>query len=388
MSVQSSHVTASNYEIVKYQPDFKAQVVELQTYLWSRNLDLNTSYFEWKYERNPYITKPLIYLAMHNGKAVGMRGFLGVQWEVGVPAQRFTSLCAEDAVIAPEHRNRGVMYKLMTSAFEDLAAKRYNYVFSLSAGLATLHTSVAMGWHGAGWAHPMRWVSWRTRLQSGALRRMRRVPLMSRPIDSFASSRFSRSHRSLQDVGQDQIDRIRQNLPAIRVSDSPQCAAMAALVGRVGTLGRIRHVRDAEYFQWRFQNPLSRYRFLFWEEDRLEGYLVLQEYTSEAADHGVVNIVDWEASNATIQASLLQAAFAFAKGGRLVVWSASLPPKTITLLKRHGFRSDKTPRGLVPPAILVRTVRRDQLKDEWVLAGRPLLDLASWDLRMLYSMLG
>jgi len=388
MSVQTSHVLASNCKVIRYQPDFKAQIVALQTGLWGPNVDLNTSYFEWKYERNPYVTEPLIYLAVQDGKVIGMRGFFGVQWEVGVPAQRFTSLYADDAVVSPEHRNRGLMTKIMTSAFEDLGVKGYDYVFNLSAVPATLRLSISMGWRSAGWAHPMHWASWLTRVKSGGLRRMKKVPLMSRPLDYFASSRLLKSRRSLQDISQKQIDRIRQNAPAIHVSDTPHCAAMTALVGRLGAPGKIRHVRDAEYFEWRFQNPLNRYRFLFWEKDRLEGYLVLQEYTSEAADHGVVNIVDWEASNVTIQADLLQAAFAFAKGRRLVIWSASLPPETVALLKRHGFRSDKTPRGSFPPVILVRAVRRDQLNGEWMLAGRPLIDLASWDLRMLYSMIG
>jgi hypothetical protein len=78
-----------NCEFVRYQPDLKGQVVELQTHLWSPSLALNTAYFEWKYERNPYLVEPLIYLVMYHGKAIGMRGFFGVQWEGGVPAQRF-----------------------------------------------------------------------------------------------------------------------------------------------------------------------------------------------------------------------------------------------------------------------------------------------------------
>jgi hypothetical protein len=35
-------------------------------------------------------------------------------------------------------------------------------------------------------------------------------------------------------------------------------------------------VRDQRYLAWRFLNPRSLYRFLFWEASKLEGYLVLQ----------------------------------------------------------------------------------------------------------------
>jgi hypothetical protein len=161
---------------------------------------------------------------------------------------------------------------------------------------------------------------------------------------------------------------------------------MADLVARLGTDGRIRHVRDSEYFQWRFQNPLGRYRFLFCDEGReLEGYLVLQEYTSPMLRRDVVNIVDWEASDATVQARLLEAAITFGKGRRMIIWSATLPRPVIALLERYGFRSVHRPPEPADPAILVRSICRDTMAGKWELAGRNLQELASWDLRMLYS---
>ena len=78
-----------NYEIVRYDPDLKAEIIKLQTRLWGPDLILNASYFEWKYERNPYLRELLIYLAMDNDKPIGMRGFFGVQWQCGMPVQRF-----------------------------------------------------------------------------------------------------------------------------------------------------------------------------------------------------------------------------------------------------------------------------------------------------------
>jgi GNAT superfamily N-acetyltransferase len=387
--VGNAPMNPQNYEFVRYQPDLKGQVVELQTHLWSPSLALNTAYFEWKYERNPYLDEPLIYLAMYHGKSIGMRGFFGAQWEGGVPAQRFTSLYADDMVIAPEHRRRGLVSELMTSAFEDLDEQGYEYVFNLSAGEVTLHSSLSMGWRSAGWAHPMRRQSWRTALQSRFLGAMNRLPVVSRKLAGFGSQRSTRSHCSLDDVDLKCVSRVLRCIPPISVQDAPRCAAMAELVERIGSTGRIRHVRDSQYFQWRFQNPLSRYRFLFWEEDRLEGYLVLQEYTSEYSPD-VLNIVDWEASNAAILSGLLQAAVSvFAKARRLIIWSATLPPPTIALLQMNGFHSVRHPKAAPsPPAILVRPIHRGQLDGEWMLAGRRLLDLASWDLRMLYSMQG
>jgi GNAT superfamily N-acetyltransferase len=385
-----------NYEIVPYQPDLKRQVIELQTHLWSPDLSLNASYFEWKFERNPYVKKPLIYLAMSHGKAIGMRGFFGVQWECGATNQRFTNLYADDMVIAPEHRNRGLMAKIMTSAFNDLATSGYNYAFNLSAGSATLRSSLSMGWRSAGWVRPMHRRSWPTVLQRGVLRRIKKLSVFSDKLSSFASrqlarSRYALENNSLENTYLKQINRTIARTPSITVEYAPRCAAMAELVSRIGNAGRIRHVRDSEYFRWRFQNPLSRYRYIFWEQDRLEGYLVLQEYTSEYFNREVVNIVNWEASNATIQEGLLKAALAiFSKGRELVIWSATLPEPTIALLCKIGFRFLTPPTDVTcfPTAILVRPIAGFHLGGEWMLGDRLLLDLASWDLQMLYSMLG
>jgi len=37
------------------------------------------------------------------------------------------------------------------------------------------------------------------------------------------------------------------------------------------------------------------------------------------------------------------------------------------------------------PTVLVRPIRDEMLKGDWVLADSRLLDLANWDLRMIYS---
>jgi len=352
---------------------------------------LNASYFEWKYERNPYVKKPVLYLAMSNGKAIGMRGFFGVQWECGATSQRFTNLYADDMVVAPEHRNRGLMSRIMTSAFEELATSGYDYAFNLSAGPVTLKSSLSMGWRSAGWVRPMRRRSWPTVLQRGVIRRMEKLSVFSDKLSFFTSRQLARSRYSLESTYLKQINSTISQIPSITVEDAPRCAAMAELVRRIGSTGGIRHVRDSEYFQWRFQNPLSRYRYIFWEEERLEGYLVLQEYTSEYSNREVVNIVNWEASNVTIQEGLLKAVIAiFGKYRELVIWSATLPEPTIALLRKFGFRISTVPLDVtVPsPGILVHPIADFSLGTKWMLGDRLLLDLASWDLQMLYSMHG
>ena len=89
-----------NYEIVKYHPEFKRQVVELQRHLWGPDVALNAAYLEWKYERNPYLDGPHIYLALCGGLVVGMRGWFGCKWQIGYPSQTFPGLCGGDGLEA------------------------------------------------------------------------------------------------------------------------------------------------------------------------------------------------------------------------------------------------------------------------------------------------
>src|SRR4029453_7700976 len=131
-------VSASAPEVVRYEPRLRERVVELQRHLWRGDAALNRRYLAWKYERNPYVSEPLMYLAMAGDRAVGMRGMIGSCWEAGTGSERFVVPCAEDFVIAPEHRSRGLFPRIMRVAVDDLAARGHACAFSLSAGAVTL----------------------------------------------------------------------------------------------------------------------------------------------------------------------------------------------------------------------------------------------------------
>jgi hypothetical protein len=378
------------YEIVRYNPKFKKQVVDLQRNLWSPSLALNTAYFDWKYERNPYLSSPLIYLAVHDDNVVGMRGFFGIQWETGSPNQKIRSLYADDSVVAPEHRRGGVIHKIMEAAFKDLTKQEHQYVFNMSAGPVIFRHSLSMGWRNVGYMQPMHWRPWAVTFQRGLRRISRSIPLMFHRMDTIVSRQLENRRRSLAEFSHKEIKQLAKTSPLIAFEDSPRCQAMADLVEKIGSCGKIRHVRDKEYFEWRFQNPLSRYRFLFHNKTNLEGYLVLQEYTSDFTDKEVLNIVDWEGSNSLVKEELLQAALSYARNRVLYIWSATLPFETAAILKAKGFRISRQAQDLSPPipALLVRSVRDENLEGEWMFANCRLSNLSDWDLRMLYSMHG
>lgn len=377
----------SNYEITLYRPSAKYQVVELLTkFLWTADSTVNTSYLEWKYERNPYQQTPLIYLAFCEGNIVGMRGMFGLKWEFGNPPKELPGLYADDFVIAPEHRNRGLVTKIMRYAMTDVSSRGFTYAFNLSAGAVTRMASLAMDWRNAGSMRVHCRQSDRFRHVRGNLKKKGLFRRLGRLV----------SYRPWipKEIGFDNIVARQGRIPRktdshIVVERDPRPEEMEKLISGMEYDGRIRHVRDRHYLSWRFQNPHHRYLFLYWEGAELEGYMVLQEHISHRARPGI-NIVDWEATSPHVRAGLLQKAIALCSFTDLHIWTATLPEATTKILYDSGFRLMEETVGVTQKdrCLLVRPVRDSLLNTEWVLDGYRLLDMANWDIRMIYSMDG
>jgi len=78
--------------------------------------------------------------------------------------------------------------------------------------------------------------------------------------------------RSAFDALDNQAIRLKQRHFKLSIDDAPRSIEMADLIAQIPLDGRMCHVRDAEYLNWRYCNPRSAYRFLFWGERELQGY--------------------------------------------------------------------------------------------------------------------
>ena len=366
------------YEVVRYAPELRPAIAALQRHLWSGDVARNAAYLAWKYEHNPYLPDPLIYLALHRGKVVGMRGAFGSCWEAG--GDRTVVPCVDDFVIAPAHRRRGLVGQIMAVALADLGARGHRVAFSLSASRVTLVGSLAGGWRSVGSVQEVcRRGPVGARLRRQAGRVWGRLARHGWPVSAAHAwlDPFRRLDRAVP----------RAAAGGVRCVPTPEPEAMADLVARQPYDGAVRHVRDARYFGWRFANPLHEYRFLLAGTGRLEGYLILQAYRLFPGRGA--NIVDWEASDPDVREALLRAAIDWGGFGELTTWTMSFSAEIPTLLAAAGFvpaRRDRLVRQ--GPMLLVRAVGGPTNRREPTLGGRPLLDAAAWDLRMLYSMAG
>jgi len=292
--------------------------------------------------------------------------------------------------IVPEYRNRGVMTQIMKASLQDLAAKGYRYVFSMSAAPVTLMSQMAMGWRSIGSLQLMRYAVTEEKKSFPRVRKMlKKSPLVVslyrrvRGIESKPRSETSGTWDPFNEFDCNFDQRRHQIDAPVAVEPAPRPQAMADLVARIGSDERVQHVRDAQYFAWRYQNPYGFYRFLFWGDSPLQGYLVLR--VPVLAYPSCYMVVDWEASNESVRADLMRTLLRLDGFEAVGTWSATLGNDRRRLLEETGFEQVQESLPKQFSTVLVHSLDGEQANTEWLLGNQRLLDLKNWDLRMIYS---
>ena len=366
------------YHIVRMTPEHAQWIPGFTIGLWENDPVTNEAYCAWKYRTNPYVREPLIYLAFQGDELAGMRGFMGARWEVD---GRLVDIpCACDLLIAEPHRNRGVFKLLMDFAAKDLRDRGYQFIFNMSGSSPlTRWSQLALGWKGIGALDIEGWGS-----QPKLLRCLRQFARRS-PLLRATWSRL-RAATPAQTFGSfDPFQLIDRNAArgggAVRLLSKADPEGMASCVAKLPRDGRLRHLRDAEYFAWRYKNPLMAYRFLAHDTSN-SGYLVLAVRRNNP--WASVAIADWEAASPEIARDLLRTALQWGKFHDVRIWAATLSPDRQQLLRETGFINVDEPVSAAQP---MRTIFIGCVPGEsgWSLDGRDLLDPGNWDLRMIYS---
>lgn len=325
-----------DYEIVRWRPEFRDDVALLQAERWG-GAQLSADYLSWKYEHNPYIHDPLIYLALAEGKIIGMRGAYGTLWKTGDDGATVCFPCLADTFVDPAHRDRGLLASLTSFALRDLAERGYPFAVNLSSGNLTALSQLAGGWRGVGRPVPL------ILFDVGRVLWGETAAGLGRRQDAFA--RFDRSHRA------------------------PDSGARATQPGP-----GIRHVRDEEYFAWRLRNPRSTYRVASSDDGRL--------VLAATPDNYRVTIADWDASGPESLQALVRDVLPNGHFGMVRVWASEPNESTLDVFRNCGFRpAPRRSRNRIAPAVFVRpTAAR---RPPWTLEGLDLLDPNVWHVREL-----
>ena len=138
-------------------------------------------------------------------------------------------------------------------------------------------------------------------------------------------------------------------------------------------------------FSYRFQNPLSEYRFLYWGEDEIEGYIVIQTSNQNNSSHSWVNILDWEASNENIRRDLLLTTLQTGAFDEVNIWAATLREESKETLREAGFKFNDDIEADSYPTVLIRPIPEALQAGEWKVRGMDILEINNWSIRGAYS---
>lgn len=341
----------------------------LRQRIFGGTIEGNADYLRWKYRDNPYPDATTMIVARINGAAVAMRGMMGTSWETLAGAEPKLIPCGADLGIDQEHRNEGLFEELHAETIGRCAALGFPYMISLSANPRNnISSTVLLGWRSATGYEPLR-----------ALREDH-GPMGIRRIVRSAGRRAVPGARNVSPFRRFDRSRAPDDRP-ITVQKEPPADQMAELVARIGHTGRIRHDRHPNYLEWRYRNPLRRYRFLTWGDSEIDAYLVLGAPLGGPR----VCIVDSEAVDPELTCRLLDYAIPAGRFHALWTWAVGTSPHVVAYLRQHGFRDATGPEAR-HMGLLVRGTGSD-ISDpaSWTLDGHQLVDAATWDLRMVYS---
>jgi acyl carrier protein/GNAT superfamily N-acetyltransferase len=360
------------------------RIAQLQTRLWSPDPAANRAFFRWKYLDNPFSAEPIVHLVLdERGEAIATRGFCMSEWEAaagpGAPRERLRWYCVDDLVVLPGHESRGVFALLVEEGLTEMARVGAPLYLSLSALRVSRLQSLTTGSQSLGGLLPIGWRGSEARRAELFDRVLGRLPMLWRQSPAWRRRVGARAFAAL-----DRMPQRSTSLGAIGVTREPDAPAMAALIDALPYDGRIRHRRDARYFDWRYRNPLHQHRFVFLRDGgKLLGYAVLERALSDFGNGVRVNFADWEAVSDEAAMLLMQHIADALRPFEVAIWSATLPPPRRTELARLGLAeidADQSLRGL--PAILLRAVNNHA---PLAVAGREPTRLSNWDIRMCYT---
>lgn len=230
-------------QIEQYDPGDRADVLALDETVWDRTM--SESWFAWKYEENPYVTEPPVFVARADGQVVGARPFMAFLLRVGDDI--VCALQPSDTMVHPRYRGIGIFTRMTENAISYYAVREPKLCFNFPNEMAW------PGYRKLGW----RAVSERTtyyRVQNPTVLSSEKlngrfVRLVSRVASPAARTLLAFLTRS---------DPSPDRFTVERETGVPMEQLTALYRRRVPR--QIHAYRDEAFYRWRFASPVWRRR--------------------------------------------------------------------------------------------------------------------------------
>ena len=367
------------YRLITYTPERKDGISELLTHLASVKPDYNRRYFEWKYEENPFIRTPIVSLVVHGEKIVGMRGLFGTRWK-SPSGESIVVPHADDLVIHPEHRNRG-LFVLIDDHLSRLARNAgYSHIISLSGGGTTQQISLATGWVSVGEIERLYRPSLAGRVPGASgiantirrtLRRLRKRTPSVQPSPEKRLPTDEEIDAVVSQFGQG-ADR------SIEVLKTVDPADISAIATRCQST-RLSAAASDVYYAWRLSNPDRRYRYVVWKSPELRGVAILSWSSGNAR---VIKVAQVISDDDDVAEELLRHVASHRRVGIEVMASTQTDTFVSRAMRRGYCRSTELAVPLRTRMFLLRTTGANP--NHHLPPG--LDEMSSWHLSMLDTM--
>lgn len=352
----------ARYEIVRFDAGLLEPSADLRRQTFGNTLDRNIAYLRWKYLENPYLDEPLLFVALRNAKAVGMRGFYGTSWMDADTGKRVIFPIASDLAIHPEHRDQHLFEALNDVALATTGEMGYRHVLNLSASGANAVTSmVRHGWRRVAPCVPVSTADRGTR------------SIVHRVVD--ASKRRLGPFRPLDRQRADRDG----TTTDLAVAQAPPVELMTSLQ-RIPGSGVLAPALDRPFLTWRYRNPLSHYRFLSARIGSSVGYVVLRSSPGRGG-RGTVFVLDWGGAPAVTGYLLARSIALIGASARVHAWSGGVAADTASMLDGAGLteRAGARRSSRSMPSLLARPTSEPlDRPSSWTLGRLDLREHGSW----------
>jgi GNAT superfamily N-acetyltransferase len=359
------------YTIRRFEADDTAGFLRLYDAIPTLAQGGGRAWFDWKYGENPYVDRPVVHVAEHEGRIVGARPFVAFRMQSGDATE--LGLQTADTMVHPDHRKRGLFSRMTEQAFADYRDGDPAFMFSVP------NERSRPGYLGQG-ARVTGAMPAFVRVGSpAALLRDRFDGLADRLPDRTLSAfdRLADAYHGRTRAGSDPP----AGVTVERTASVPP-GLLADLAG-ASDPETIHAVRDETFYEWRFANPKWEYATYV---ARRNGVPVAAAVagTRQLGDLQVTRVAELlplsggEAVAEEIEAILGRlvdaepATDVFALAGRQV-------PREV--VRRVGFLpDDRLPLAPLSNATVLITMPLGETTSDWRFGGRDLVDPGSWHL--------
>lgn len=242
----------SEVSIVKYSSVHKQAALELLAHLWTHlSREDQKDLFAWRYEKNPYSDSPCIYLALTGNTIIALRAFV-MQPFIHPETGRLLTITPADTIVHPDYRGKGIFRALNDAFLKEVSSdfKEQAIIINLSSNEESTPANIKQDWQ--------------------ATNGIKRFALKF-SLSAYLTTKFFGQGTKVPGSAV-------SNKHLFELTDSPRPEEMAKCAKSYRNPHKLSHVRDAEYFKWRYAINKDKYIFAYlWQDDELLTYLVIEK---------------------------------------------------------------------------------------------------------------